>query len=186
MRNFVRQFQDHFKQRSFDRSGQAMIEFVFIAVMLMAMMFGLIDFGRAIYQRQVLTNVTREGSNLAARGTGNTPDEVMSNAANAVIASANPLTINTKGLVIISAVVNSSGVFRVTNQVSLGGLSNATSKVRTGKGAPATMPATAVPIPQANQTVYVTEVFYSYAPITPVGKLVQFTFPSQLYDAAYF
>jgi Flp pilus assembly protein TadG len=162
-----------------------MIAFVFVVVVLLVLMFGLIDFGRAIYERQVITNITREGSNLAARGRGGSPDEIISNAVNAVIASANPLNINTKGRVIISAVQNSNGIFRVTSQVSRGGIT-ATSRVRTGLGSPATMPVTPVPSPQLSQTAYVTEVFYSFVPITPVGRLVRFTFPSQLYDAAYF
>lgn len=41
--------------------------------------------------------------------------------------------------------------------------------------------------PQLNQTVYVTEVFYTYKSITPVGKfLVGIVLPSQLYDVAYY
>jgi Flp pilus assembly protein TadG len=162
-----------------------MIEFVFVAVVVIVLLFGLIDFGRAIYERQVITNITREGSNLAARGRGGSPDEIISNAVNAVIASASPLNINTKGRVIVSVVVNSNGIFRVTNQVSRGGIT-ATSKVRNGPGVPATMPALAPPIPQPSQSAYVTEVFYAFVPITPVGKLLKLVLPSRLYDVAYF
>jgi hypothetical protein len=41
-------------------------------------------------------------------------------------------------------------------------------------------------IPQSNQTTFVTEVFYGYSPVTPIGRLVGLTLPSTLYDAAYF
>ena len=52
-------------------SGQAFIEFTFVVLMLIIMLFGLIDFGRAIYEHEVLTNLSREGARLAlGRGRG--------------------------------------------------------------------------------------------------------------------
>jgi Flp pilus assembly protein TadG len=49
------------------QSGQALVEFAFIALIMLVLAFGLIDLSRAIYQKQIMTNLTREGSNLAAR-----------------------------------------------------------------------------------------------------------------------
>ena len=41
--------------------------------------------------------------------------------------------------------------------------------------------------PQLNQTVYVTEVFYSFQAITPIGNFLSKTLlPTQLYNVAYF
>jgi Flp pilus assembly protein TadG len=174
--------------RSRDRSGQALIEFMFVGFILLFMLFGMIDFCRAISTRQVLINLSREGANLAARGTGSTADESISNAISAVIGGAAPLSISSNGLVIITAVLNSQGVFRVTNQIKEGALSNAApSKVApNGVGSTANMPATAVPIPQTNQTMFVSEVFYKYKPATPIGQLLNFNMTNTLYDAAYF
>jgi Flp pilus assembly protein TadG len=160
-------------------SGQAFVEFAFVALMMMVMVFGLIDFGRVVYERQVLVNLTREGSNLASRGTS------LSDTVTAVFTSASPLNLNTKGRVIVTTVLNSNGMFVVSGQLAQGGIS-ATSKVGTGVGNKATLPPAAVAIPQPNQTLYVTEVFYSYAPVTPVGKLLKLTLPPTLYDVAYF
>jgi Flp pilus assembly protein TadG len=147
--------------------------------MMMVMVFGLIDFGRAVYERQVLVNLTREGSNLASRGT------TLSDTMTAVFTSAGPLNLNARGRVIVTTVFNSNGTFVVSGQLAQGGIS-ATSKVGTGVGNTATLPPAAVAIPQPNQTLYVTEVFYSYAPITPIGKLLKLTLPPTLYDVAYF
>jgi hypothetical protein len=39
---------------------------------------------------------------------------------------------------------------------------------------------------QPGQTIYVTEIFYSYKPITPIQNLLKFVMPSDLYQSAYF
>src|SRR5580704_8422917 len=118
--NFLRKW----ISRSRDQSGQALIEFMFVAFILLFMLFGMIDFCRAISTRQVLINLSREAANLAARGTGSTADASISNAIAAVIAGAAPLSITTNGEVIITAVLNSNGFYLVTNQIMEGALSN--------------------------------------------------------------
>ncbi len=170
-----------------ERSGQALIEFMFVAFILLFMLFGMIDFCRAISARQVLINLSREGANLAARGTGNTPDAAISNAIAAVIAEANPLDVYTNGLVIITAVFNSNGTYRVTNQISEGKLAGVSSKVApSGIGSTPKMPVTTVQIPQSNQTMFVSEVYYKYKPATPIGQLLNFNMTNALYDASFF
>jgi Flp pilus assembly protein TadG len=166
------------------RSGQALVEFVFVAVMLLLMVFGLIDFCRAISTRQVITNLSREGANLVSRST------TITNAVASVIASANPLDINAHGRVIISVITNNSGAAIVADQLSRGGIStnSVASKIAPGgRGSTAAMPAiTPLQLPQPTQTVYVVEVYYDYTPITPVGRFLGITLPPQLYDVAFF
>jgi Flp pilus assembly protein TadG len=161
------------------RAGTALVELVFVVFILAALVFGLIDFCRVISTRQVMMNLTREGSNLASRQTS------LSNTVAALVASASPLDIATKGRVIITAVRKINNVNTITDQLSQGGIT-ATSRIGTGVNEPATMPATPTPLPPLNQTIYVTEVFYSYKPITPIGRMLQLALPSQLYDVAFF
>ena len=167
------------------RSAQALIEFVFVVVVLVVLTFGLIDFSRFLTTRQTLINVSREGSNLSLRQTS------LSNAVTAVIASASPLTIaNTgsgpKGRVIITEVSRSNTVNVITDQYAAGGLTTAVSKFGTGINRQVTMPAGVTGIPQPNDKVYITEVYYTFQPITPIGRLLNFALPSQFYDVAYF
>lgn len=163
-------------RRRTGESGQAIVEYAVSALVMATLLFGVIDFSRAIYQQQVITNLTGEGANMAARGTD------MSSAVNAVIADSD-LNLSTNGRVIATAAYSQSSTVKITSQVSQGGIS-ATSRVGTIVGGAATLPSAAVP--QNNQTVYVVEVFYAYQPITPIGKLLQVAMPVQLYDAAYY
>ena len=159
-------------------AGQALVEMTFVSVMLVVMVFGLIDFGRAIMTRQIIVNLSREAANLASRGT------TLTNALAAVAASANPLNINANGYVILTVVTrDDSGQATIVDQQVVGG-APATSRIGTGTNSVAKLPNDE--LPTANQTLVAAEVFYRYTPITPVGKLLGIGSLSQLYDAAYF
>ena len=90
------------RQRKPRNEGQALVELSLVTVLLMVLLLGIIDFSRFILQRQVVVNLTREGANLASRGT------TLSNAVDAVVISASPLNIASNGRVIITSVLNSN------------------------------------------------------------------------------
>jgi len=159
-------------------SGQALVEFALSATMMLVLVFGLVDFSRAIYIAQVISNLTGEGSSMASRGTS------LSDTATAVVAASSPLNLSANGQVVVSSIFNNNNKIQLTAQVSQGG-TGATSLIGTVVGGTVILPATVVP--QLNQTVYVTEVFYNYKPITPIGNFLSGTvLPSRLYDVAYY
>jgi len=161
--------------------GQAIVEFTLFAMVLVFLFFGLIDFSRVIQARLILINLSREGSNLASRGTS------LTNAVADVINDASPWNMNSSGRVIASSVLNSNGTFIITEQVASGGLSGAAAPSRIGHvGGNATLPVTSVPLPQPNQYLYITEVYWPFTPLTPIGQLLGLTLPPVLYDVAYF
>ena len=163
------------------QSGQAFLEFTLVALMLILLLFGLIEFGRYLYEREVLINVSREGSNLVSRGTD------LSNTVAAILTSANPLNLNDPGSgVIVTAVTNYGTGFHISEQLAGGGVTTAASQIGNGVGNPATLPNNVTNLPPANQTLYVTEVFATYQTVTPIGKLLNLTLPPTNYDAAYF
>jgi Flp pilus assembly protein TadG len=187
--------------KSRERSGQALVEFMFVGFILLFMLFAMIDFSRAISMKQVLIDISREGANEAARGAGDTVDATISNAMAAVIAGANPLNINQNGQVIISAVLNTgSGTYKITNQLSEGALTQP-SKIGmlNAIGSGATNSAVVMPlqannggeVPQPNQTSYIAEVYYNFQAATSLGNVMVggmkgFTVTNQFYDVAYF
>ncbi len=167
----------HKSQRAND-SGQALVEFAISATLMLTLVFATIDFSRSIFIREVITNLTGEGSSMASRGT------TLSDTAVAVAAASAPLNLNVSGRVIVSSVFNTGTKVQLTGQASQGGISG-TSQIGSVIGGIATLPSTVVP--QTNQTVFVTEVFYQWKPITPIGKLLTGTvLPSPLYDVAYY
>jgi Flp pilus assembly protein TadG len=172
------------KSRLSSRSGQALVEFTFVAATLLLLFFGLIDFCRAISVRQVITSLSREGSNLASRNTS------LSNSIAAVLAAADPLNITNNGRIFISVVTNNAGTAWVADQMTFGGISTNGADSKVGHpGGPANsnwIPATTPALPESNQTIYVTEIYYSFQAVTPVGKFLNFALPTRLYDAAYF
>ena len=145
---------------------------------MLILIFGLIDLSRAIFVAQVITNLAGQGSSMASRGT------TLADTATAVAASSAPLNLNSNGRVIVSSVFNSNNVLKLTGQSALGGIT-AISHVGSAIGGNAIVPPSATP--QLNQTVYVTEVFYSFQAITPIGNfLSQTLLPPQLYSVAYY
>lgn len=57
--------------------GQGVVEFAFVSIVLMLLVFGMIDLGRAVFTRQMLTNAVREAARngiVATRSTTTIPD----------------------------------------------------------------------------------------------------------------
>ncbi|MEN6451994.1 MAG: TadE/TadG family type IV pilus assembly protein [Thermoguttaceae bacterium] len=48
-----------------ERRGAALVEFAIVAPLFFLMVFGIIEFGRAIMVQEILTNASREGARLA-------------------------------------------------------------------------------------------------------------------------
>lgn len=161
-----------------NHSGQALVEMSLMALVLMGVLFAIIDFGRVVHLKQILINVSREGANLSSRGTD------MTNALAAVVISAQPLDIDSHGYIILTKVQrDGNGVARVTEQVMRGG-APASSRIGRVGGGSVNLPNSS--IPPNNQNLFISEVFYAFEGITPIGSLMRFSLPPRFYDVSYF
>ena len=79
--------------------GAALIEFCLILPVLLVLVFAIIDFGRLIHARLIITNVTREGGNLASRDIKSGTDLIAM-----LRSSATPLDLNGSGRICISSI----------------------------------------------------------------------------------
>lgn len=159
--------------------GQALLELVPVAALMILITFGVIEVSYAIWQYEVIAALTREGSELASN------DTPLATSATTVLTDGAVLNTADSGkmLVIVTAVQNIGGTFTITGQASSGSLA-ASSRVGSGTGTSASLPSvSSIPL---NGSMYVTEVFTQYAGITPLGAFVNFSMPATLYDVAYF
>ena len=176
--------------------GQVLLEFALTLPLLVVLVFGLIDFSRGIYIQQVLVSLTRDSSLMAARGT--LPADVVTVlTTNTNTTGTSPLDLMNRGRIIITPVINNGTdaipVYQVAAaQYSAGtcqGCTTMNSRVGANVvGSSATLPpqpADGNSFPQPGKTVYVTEIFYAYQALTPIGTLLARVMPSQLYDVAY-
>ncbi len=167
-----------------DEQGAAFIELAICVPMLLILVFGLIDFSQMIFDNQRMSGISRQGSDLASRdafGSEGLPPIV-----SALVTQGAAMSIGTQGRIILTEVGGTGSQPTILAQSeSLTGIT-VTSAVGTGVGSPATVPANAVTVLNAGQRLFVTEVFYSYSPMTPVGGLLKTSLASTLYDVAYF
>jgi Flp pilus assembly protein TadG len=68
------------RRRRLGNSGQALVEFAIVAPILLLLIMGIVDFGRAFYTYYVLVDAAREGGRVAAvHGPGTTLATVRQN-----------------------------------------------------------------------------------------------------------
>lgn len=71
------------------QSGQNLVEFAIIVVLLLSLVLGILEFGRAWMTFQVITNASREGARLAALPTGFSNVSGVTDKVNTYLTSAN-------------------------------------------------------------------------------------------------
>jgi Flp pilus assembly protein TadG len=171
-------------------AGQALVEFSMVATTLIVFALGIFDFGRAIYDVEVMKNLVGEGSSMASRGTSAaTTAQTVANDAGS------DLNISSNGCVIVTIITNDSGTLTITAQAKNCGIT-ATSKIGCLQGVNGcqssnpTLPtyaSTALSDEPSGSLMAVTEMYYNFTPITPLPSILgKSSIPSQFYSVAYF
>jgi hypothetical protein len=159
--------------------GAALIEFCLILPVLLVLVFAIIDFGRLIHARIIITNVTREGANLASRDIKSGTDLIAM-----LQSSASPLNLVSSGLICISNIeagitTRTAPIISTQNPPVCSGSLTAASGISAGAtnlGLSGALYNHLV-FKQANQAsdingVTVVETFFRFTPITPLPNFI--------------
>lgn len=201
----ARSFGRRLISKSVDASGQSIIEFAIVLPLLIVLVLGVVEVGYGLFDQQVVTKLTREGSNLISRDTS-LQDTVTALSS----MSSRPVDFNNGSSKLILSVLMKGGTIGTSNynQVILRqrheyGSYPGTSKLNIAgsgsfRGAPdyeAVNPdsntglrVTNVPsniVTQPGGMIYVTEIYTRHLLITPFDRF-GVRVPQTLYSIAYF
>ena len=156
-------------------SGQGIAEFALALPVILVILLGMVEFANAYDRVHGLAGLSREGANIAARGTALT--EVM----NVVMTNGQTLSVDKKGGAIISRIVVRQGVPEVEAQLASSGYEGK-SRLKDADEAAKWIADAGL---SEGSTHYTVELFLGYEPVTPVAKILGVA-PSLLYERALF
>jgi hypothetical protein len=157
-------------------SGQGIVEFALSLPIILVILLGMVEFSNAYDRIHGLAGLSREGANIAARGTA------LSEVLRTVMANGETLNMPANGGAIVSRLVVTQGQPTVMAQIATDAYEQ--------KSQLADDDVAAEWIAMAGfaegSTHYSVEVFLTYEPITPLAGLYQAVAPSVLYERAVF
>lgn len=158
------------------REGQALVELALVLPVLLLILLATVELGRAFDLTHALAGLTREGANLASRGTD--LDEVLE----VMLLNGTDIGLDANGGVIATHVLVEDDTARVEEQNASAGY-----ELRSRIGQPGMVAEELLGIPLVNgQSLYVVEVFYPYEPVTPLHGFITWTLADELYERAIF
>lgn len=156
-------------------SGQGLAEFALALPIILTILLGMVEYANAYDQVHGLAGLSREGANIAARGTA------LSEVMDVVMTNGRTLNVDSNGGAVISRIVIREGVPAVEAQLASTGYEDASRLMDADAAAQWIVDAGF----SEGSTHYTVELFLVYQPVTPIAKLVGAT-PSMLYERALF
>lgn len=159
-----------------NESGQDIAELVMVTPLLLLVLLGIIEFGGLLDSQQTLSGLSREGANIASRGTA--IDTVLAVTMN----NGATIGLDTRGGAVVSRLTVSGGAAQIEDQRASPGY---TASSRLGAAGDEVAEVTSLGLSNG-VTVYAVEVFLTRPPSTPIGSFFGGTIPDVLYDRAIF
>ncbi len=147
-------------ERLSGEKGQAIIEVALVVPLLLVLMMGAFDYGRAIHAQAVITNMSREAANLISRANQNLSGDELAdfqNVMDLVGQTAQPLNMTAQGMMYIYKVERVNNTNTITLSLAWNGSTLSPMPSRNGSAA-ALNGITLAP----GQVAYGVEVYYRY------------------------
>ena len=144
--------------------------------LILFLLLGMLEIGNALAVSHTLSRLSREGANIASRGTS--LDTVLT----VMATNGEDIHLGRRGGSVVSKVAVRSDGILILDQVITPGLEDK-SRIGTIGSNPVSFASYGL---EAGNTHYVVEVFYHYRPITPFARLFESALPDPIYERAVF
>jgi hypothetical protein len=159
-----------------DARGQAVAEFALVVPLILFLFLGMVEIGNAMAVSHTLSKLTREGANIASRGTS--LDTVLT----VVAANGDEIRLGRRGGSVVTRVEMRVDGPLILDQVSTPGFEDH-SRMGTIGQSPVALASIGL---ERGSTHYVVEIFYYYRPVTPFARLFESALKDPIYERAVF
>ena len=156
--------------------GQELVEFTMTVPILMIVVFGLLEVGMLLDVGHSMAGLSREGANIAARGTS------LDSVVQITMANGGTMGIGARGGAIATRLRIEGGFPVVESQFASGGVVGLSRLGHPGDS----VSALATTGLLDGQSYFVVELFLAYQPFTPLSRMVGSIVPDTLYDRSIF
>lgn len=158
------------------RDGQAVLEAAMVVPLLLTLLLMVIEAGNGLSIKHRMTVLSREGANIASRGS------TLPESLDAVMLGGGDILLSELGGAIVTRIVVEDGEPVIEGQSAAVGYEG-----RSRLGLPDSLASSLQPLALAEgQVLHAVELFLDYRPITPVGSVLPGGVVDEIYDRAIF
>lgn len=161
------------------RGGQAIVETVLVAPILLLLLLGLIETGNALSIKHKMANLSREGANIASRGTS------LAETINVLALSGDEINLKEKGGMVVTRITVIDGDPVVDSRLGSPGYEGSSRLWNPGKENNIVTPLQTVDLVEG-QVFHAVEIIFGYEALTPVGGLLPGGWTDEVYERAIF
>jgi hypothetical protein len=153
-----------------------MVEAALLMPIMLLLVLGLIESGNGLAIKHKLAVLTREGANIAARGTS------LQETLDVVMTGGDEIELREHGGAIVTRIVVTEGDPVIDDQLTIAGFEG---ESRLGLTEEIVLPLTGIALVEG-QVFHAVEIIYNYEPLTPLGGMLPSAVTDKIYERAFF